>query len=205
LHTEQSVCIMEDSKTRILQTALKLFLEKSYKAVTFQELMDITGFSKGAFYYFFKNKQEIFEAVIDMYVDRFAMVDFSQLPQNSLRDFLDAYFPEAKRMRAGFFTEEVAAAANRYSLMFEALRILPDLKNKINRHEDKVEASWIGIISSARKNKEIKAALSDKQLARLFIDAGHGIVIHLIMTDNTTVLEHEISSAWDNIYVLIKA
>ena len=68
---------MEVSRNHILQTALKLFLEKSYKAVTFQELMEKTGFSKGAFFHYFKNKQEIFEAVIDMYIDQFATVDLT--------------------------------------------------------------------------------------------------------------------------------
>jgi TetR/AcrR family transcriptional repressor of nem operon len=196
---------MEDSKNHILQTASKLFLEKSYKAVTFQELMEKTGFSKGAFFYYFKNKQQIFEAVIDMYIDHFATVDFTQLPQTSLRDFLDAYFPEAKRMRSGFFTPEIINAANRYSLMFEAMRIIPDFKSKVNRHEDKAMAAWIRIIAVARKNKEIKTVLSNEQAARLFIDAGHGIVIHLIMTDNIMAIEEEALAAWNNLYLLIKA
>jgi len=196
---------MEDSRNHILQIALQLFLEKSYKAVTFQELREKTGFSQGAFFYYFKNKQQIFEGVMDMYLDEFAAVDFSQIPQKSLRGFLNAYFPEANRMRAGLFTREVVSAANRYALMFEALRTIHDLKIKINRHEDKVEAAWIRIIKAARKNKEIKTALSDEQLARLFIDASHGIVIHLIMTDNTIAMEKEISAAWNNLYLLIKA
>jgi TetR/AcrR family transcriptional repressor of nem operon len=184
--------------------ALKLFLEKSYKAVTFQELMEKTGFSKGAFFYYFKNKQEIFEAAIDMYINRFATVDFTQLSQTSMRDFLDAYFEVVKRIRSGFFAPEFMFAANHYSLVFEALRIIPDFKSKVNHHEDKAIAAWINIITAARKNKEIKTVLSDEQLARIFIDASHGIVIHLIMTDNTIAIEKETLAAWNNLYLLIK-
>jgi len=167
--------------------------------------MEKTGFSKGAFFYYFKNKQEIFEAVIDMYIDQFATVDFTQLSQTNLRDFLDAYFPAAKRIRSGFFAPELTFAANHYSLMFEALRLIPDLKSKVNSHEDKAIKAWISIIAAARKNKEIKSILPDKQLARLFIDAGHGVVINLIMSDNITALEKEASAVWNNIYLLIKA
>ena len=194
---------MEDSRNHILQTALKLFLEKSFKAVTFQELMERTGFSKGAFFHYFKNKQEIFEAVIDMYIGNFSTVDFTQIPQASLRGFLDAYFPEATRMRADFFTAEIAGAANRYALMFEAMRLIPDFKTKINRHEDKVLAAWTSIIANARENQEIKAILPDDQLARLFIDAGHGVVLNLIMTDNTNAIGQEAFAAWNNLYLLI--
>ena len=195
---------MEDSRLYILQTALALFLEKSYKAVTFQELMEKTGFSKGAFFHYFKNKQQIFEAAIDLYVDQFATVDFARLSQSSLRDFLDAYFPEARRIRDRFLAPELSFAANHYSLLFEALRIIPDFKSKINRHEDTVLAAWIKVITAARNTKEITSALPDEQLARLFIDSSHGIVIHLIMTDHTIALEKEVSAAWNNLYLLIK-
>jgi TetR/AcrR family transcriptional repressor of nem operon len=195
---------MEDSKNQILQTALKLFLEKSYKAVTFQELKEKTGFSQGAFFYYFKNKQEIFEAVMDMYIERFAAVDFTQLPQTSLRNFLDAYFPEVKRIRSGFFAPEPTFAANHYSLVFEALRLIPDFKSKVNRHEDKAIAAWVRIVETARINREIKTVLPDEQLARLFIDTSHGIVINLIMTDNTIAIEKETLAAWNNLYLLIK-
>ena len=193
-HTERSVSAMDDSRNHILQTALKLFLEKSYEAVTFRELVEKTGFSKGAFFYYFKNKQEIFEAVIDMYVNQSATVDFTQLSKKSLRDFLDGYFAPRRPL-----------SASHYSLIFEALRIIPDFKSKVNRHEDNAMAAWISIMAAARKNKEIKTVLSDEQLAQLFIDAGHGVVIHLVMTGNTTAIEKKALAAWNNLYLLIKA
>jgi len=195
---------MEDSKNHILQTALSLFLEKSYKAVTFQELVDKTGFSKGAFFHYFKNKLEIFEAVIDMYLDHIAAFYFTQLPQTSLRDFLDGYLSAVKKMQTGFLQPEAGHAANRYALMFEALRILPDFKDKITRNEDKVKASWVRIIAIAKKHKEIKTVLPDEQLAQLFIDIGHGRVIQFITSDSKTAVEKEILGAWNNLYRLIK-
>jgi len=179
-------------------------MEKSYKAVTFQELKEKTGFSQGAFFYYFKNKYEIFEAVIDMYIDHAAGVDFTQLPQTTLRGFLDAYFPEAKKMRTGFVAAKADDSANHYALIFEALRIIPDFKNKIKRHEDKVMEAWIKVIAAARINKEIKMVLSDEQVARLFIDASHGIVIYLIMSSNAIAIETETLAAWNNLYILIK-
>jgi TetR/AcrR family transcriptional repressor of nem operon len=138
-----------------------------------------------------------------MYLDRFATVDFTQLSQISLRDFLDAYFPEARRIRSGLITPGLSLTANHYLLMFEALRMIPDIKNKVKCHEDKGMAAWTSIIAAARKNKEIKTVFTDEQIARLFIDTGHGVVINLIMTDNTTALEKEVSAQWNNLYLLI--
>ncbi len=84
------------------------------------------------------------------------------------------------------------------------MRIIPDFKSKVNRHEDKAIAAWIRIVATARESKEIKTVLSDKQVARLFIDASHGIVIHMIMTDNTIAIEKEIFAAWNNLYLLVR-
>ncbi len=196
---------MEESKNHILQTALLLFLEKSYKAVTFKELMEQTGFSKGAFFHYFKNKKEIFEAVIDMYLGHFMAIDFTKLPQTNLREFLDAYFPTARKMRTGFLPLELVNATNRYALMFEALRILPDFKSKVTRDEENTLAAWTSLIANARSRQEIKTVMPDEQLARLFIDASHGIVIHSIMTDNVEAIETEALSSWNNLYLLVKA
>jgi AcrR family transcriptional regulator len=191
---------MEDARDFILRTALTLFLEKSYKAVTFKELMEKTGFSKGAFFYYFKSKQEIFEAVIDIYIGQFVTVDYSKLPQDNLREFLDSYFQKTDRTR----TENVGAS-NRYSLIFEAMRLIPDFKIKVNRHEESAVTAWTNVINSARKNREIKTVLSDLAIARLFIDAGHGVVINSIMTDKSDVIDQGVFEAWNNIYRLIKS
>jgi TetR/AcrR family transcriptional repressor of nem operon len=195
---------MEDSRKLIVQTAFKLFMEKSFKAVTFQELRDKTGFSQGAFFYFFKNKQEIYEAVIDMYLDHFATVDYTRIPQDSLRNFLDGYIPGAQKMRAEFFTEEIAKEATGYSLIFEALRIIPHIKTKLNKHEEKALAAWKQVIATAKKNKEIKSVIPDEQIAKLFIDAGHGIALSHITHKDSKSFPKEVLTSWNNLYSLLK-
>jgi TetR/AcrR family transcriptional repressor of nem operon len=195
---------MDDSKKFILQTAFKLFMEKSFKAVTFQELKEKTGFSQGACFYLFKNKQQIFEAVIDMYLDHFATVDYSKLPQDSLYEFLNAYFPGANRMRSEYFTPEVAEGENGYALMFEASRIIPDFKEKLARHELKVLAAWTTVIAAAKKNKEIKSRLSDEHIASMFIHIGHGIFLNSTMSKKAKAIQEDVLISWLNIYSLLK-
>jgi TetR/AcrR family transcriptional repressor of nem operon len=195
---------MEDSRKFIVQTAFKLFLQKSFKAVTFQELRDKTGFSQGAFFYFFKNKLDLYEAVIDMYLDHFATVDYTRIPQDSLRDFIDGYIPGARKMRAEFFTDEIAKESNGYALIFEAMRIVPDIKTKLNRHEEKALAAWKLVIATAKKNKEITSVIPDEQIANLFIDAGHGIALSHITHKDSKSFPKEILTSWNNLYSLLK-
>lgn len=50
---------------RILDTAHKLFMEKSYEQTTIQDIVDDLGdLSKGAVYHHFKSKEEIIDAVM---------------------------------------------------------------------------------------------------------------------------------------------
>ena len=47
------------SKGKIIDAAMKLFLEKGYENTTMQDIVEASGMSKGAIYHYFKSKQEI--------------------------------------------------------------------------------------------------------------------------------------------------
>jgi AcrR family transcriptional regulator len=51
-------------RVRILQVARTAFVERGYAAVSMQELADAAGLTKAAIYYHFRDKQELFEAVV---------------------------------------------------------------------------------------------------------------------------------------------
>ncbi|KAA8482872.1 TetR family transcriptional regulator [Arcticibacter tournemirensis] len=198
---------MEDSRQYILKTAYQLFLQKSYKAVTFKELMQKTGFSKGAFYHYFQSKEHIFEAIIDCYLSIFASVDFGELSQVSLRRFINDYFKVLKKNQAklSFVAPEGTDKGNHYLLIFEALRIIPDFKDKVHAyHKDEMNA-WIDIIKAARAVGEIKSDISDRQLARLFINSSDGAVLRWMMSGQAGDVIKDIEEVWKNLYALLKA
>ena len=56
----------EETVQKILDAALKLFLEKGYEHTTVQDIVDhLGGLSKGAIYHHFKSKEDIFIAASD--------------------------------------------------------------------------------------------------------------------------------------------
>jgi AcrR family transcriptional regulator len=61
------VRIATDTRTNILKTALLLFLEKGYKDVSYQDLVKKTGLSKGAMYHYFASKEDLLNAVFDLF------------------------------------------------------------------------------------------------------------------------------------------
>mgnify|MGYP002566413013 CR=1 FL=1 len=54
----------EETVAKILDTSLRLFLEKGYEKTTIQDIVDnLEGLTKGAIYHHFSSKEEIFEAI----------------------------------------------------------------------------------------------------------------------------------------------
>ena len=72
-HPEQTVQL-------ILDTASRLFLEKSYDKTTLQDIIDATKLSKGAIYHHFASKEAILIAVVDR------MGDFNSAVLAEIRD-----------------------------------------------------------------------------------------------------------------------
>ena len=60
-----------DARQRIVTSAARLFLERSYQAVGIDELCRSADVRKGSFYHFFSSKSELAKAVIDLHADAF--------------------------------------------------------------------------------------------------------------------------------------
>jgi len=61
-----------DTRTRIQDVALQLFIDNGYEATSLREIAEGVGVTKAALYYHFKTKDEIVTSVID---DRVAMLE----------------------------------------------------------------------------------------------------------------------------------
>ncbi|MCL2520568.1 MAG: TetR/AcrR family transcriptional regulator [Spirochaetaceae bacterium] len=60
-----------DTKLKILEAARKLFAEKSFSDVAVSEVAEQAAVSKSLIYYYFKSKDEILSALIDIFVADF--------------------------------------------------------------------------------------------------------------------------------------
>lgn len=58
-----------DLSQKILETAKNLFVEKGYHGMSMREISDALGVSKAALYYYFKDKEELFLAILKIYLD----------------------------------------------------------------------------------------------------------------------------------------
>jgi len=75
-----------DTRTNILKTALLLFLEKGYKDVSYQDLVKKTGLSKGAIYHYFASKEDLLNAVFDMFSES-SRQPVAVAPEDQVKDY----------------------------------------------------------------------------------------------------------------------
>lgn len=59
-----------DVKQELLNAAMELFYEKGYDATSVNAIIQKVGVSKGAFYHYFKSKEEVLEAVVEQYIEK---------------------------------------------------------------------------------------------------------------------------------------
>ena len=58
----------EERRNEILDTAQRLFIEKGFIQTSVSEIVKEIGVAQGTFYYYFKTKEDILDAIIDRYV-----------------------------------------------------------------------------------------------------------------------------------------
>ncbi|MET3699131.1 TetR family transcriptional regulator [Bacillus oleivorans] len=61
---------MKEKEKRIIEEAMKLFAKKGFSSTSVQEIADEAGISKGAFYLYFKSKEELMISIFTYYYER---------------------------------------------------------------------------------------------------------------------------------------
>lgn len=82
------------TREQILQAADRLFYQRGYEHTSFADIADVVRISRGNFYYHFKTKDEILDAVIDARLKSTrAMLDQWQIadesPKDRIRSFIE--------------------------------------------------------------------------------------------------------------------
>ena len=87
----------QQNRQAILDAAREVFAEMGYQAATVRDIIRRTGLSVGAFYNYYRSKEEVYEALSDDGVRRFRPILAAQYEaatdfQTYIRGAIDAYF-----------------------------------------------------------------------------------------------------------------
>ncbi|MEI3611946.1 TetR/AcrR family transcriptional regulator [Pseudogracilibacillus sp. SO30301A] len=59
----------EERKKEILDVAEELFTTKGYSQTTINDILRKVGIAKGTFYYYFKSKEEVMDAIVERFIE----------------------------------------------------------------------------------------------------------------------------------------
>lgn len=92
-------------KDCIVKAALDLFLEKSYDGTSMREIMNRAGGEVGLLYYYFKNKDEVFDSALELFFSHYD-ADFAAIvahgrrnPCRVMQDFFEYMEQETLKFR----------------------------------------------------------------------------------------------------------
>lgn len=100
----------EETRSRILESAIKLFSDRGYNKASVDDICTEAGISKGAFYHHFESKQALFLALLDNWL---------QAIDNAIEASKDKTAPETFMQMTEAFPYIFETANNRFPLILE--------------------------------------------------------------------------------------
>jgi len=174
---------MDNTKDFIREEAFKLFLNHSYEAVSISDISKAIGFTKGALYHHFKNKEELFKSVIDKYL--YIPDVIADVETISLLEYIQFNTSEAEKTIKKLFSFTLVSAPINYISMFaDAFRHYPgyaELKGDfINNEIEKTKK----VLENAIKSGEIRADINTFLIATNFFSINMRLAGNLVRNNS---------------------
>lgn len=198
---------MPDLKDEIVNKSFFLFLNKGFKACSLKDLETATGLTKGAFYYYFRNKEEILKAGIDKYLSVIGDIGEAEFLQvGSLKQYIDVVMEQKERSAEtllrmfDFFIIEVAF----FQLVLEVSSIFPEYRSRIDELSKGRLSRWEYMILKAKQQGEIDVTLDTSVLARNLMSVSTSMLNIELGTENMSFVFSDMRMQFEQYYLLIK-
>ncbi len=180
LHSEQLfiICViyfdMKYSREYILRRAFDVFMAKGYDSASISVLQEELGMSRGAMYRYFKNKEELFIAVIDEYFFKtFGKLVKSIDPKLTLCELIELLHRRQKLYISAFMRAGVTHTVflNYTALLIQAAKHYPGFLKRFREINNTLRQYWKGAIENSVKKNEIRSDVKVEILCSLFMNA----------------------------------
>lgn len=206
MHTEKykDMPVLKDD---IVNKSFFQFLNRGYKACSLRDLEQATGLTKGAFYYYFRNKEDILKEGIEKYLSAISEISEEEFMQlSSLKQYLDMVVERkeqnAERLQElfDFFIIEVAF----FQLVLEVEDLFPEYRRCIDELSKNRLSRWEYMILKAKQQGEIKVNLDTSVLARNLMSVSTSMLNIELGTENMRFTFSDMRMQFEQYYLLIK-
>jgi AcrR family transcriptional regulator len=163
----------EEAKSRILDSANKVFAEKGYHEATMDDIAKRLGVSKGAIYLYFPSKEDLFEAMCKTAPQAFKEILYSSFSADA----------NPVQSATEFFDKMLKLSASNPGLSFEILSEAsrnPTLKRILRQNHAEYEEVLTGFLAEGRKRRIVADNLDIHSLANSLIALWNGLETLLV-------------------------
>ncbi|WP_018338932.1 TetR/AcrR family transcriptional regulator [Butyricimonas synergistica] len=198
---------MVELRDEIVKKSFLQFLNRGYKATSLKDLEQATGLTKGAFYYYFKDKQEILEAGIERYFSVMREETDEDVERvASLREYIDLVIrnkeegADLSQKLFGCFVLEVLF----FQLVLEVAPLFPGFRERIYTLSKMRLTRWEHVILKAKQSGEIRETLDTSALARNLISVSSSMLNIEFDDPNFQYIFSDMRMQFEQYYMLIK-
>jgi len=192
-----------DTREYIIDQAFLLFMCKSYEAVSISDISVAIGFTKGALYHHFKNKEELFKAVIDKHFvlnelkineDTCTLLQFTELCVANAKQTLVQLFSQTQGVEVINYMSIIADSFRHYPGFAEVkMKFMLDETNKIKR-----------ILDKSIENGEIRSDIDTTLIAQSYFSNMLGLAGPVFQNQSIEDAIASLRGQLDQLYVLLK-
>ena len=157
----------QDTKELILKESFKLFAWKRYEQVTVSDLERVTKLTRGAIFYYMKNKEHLFIEVLDKY-----MLGRNLAPtdgQQSLLSYIDYFINQMKEFKKQMIMLGVKNMNFAYAnIANQAIYYYPDYAKLAKERDDEDLKHWIKVLQNAAQSGEVILSVDVESVANIF-------------------------------------
>ena len=193
------------TKQQIMSVALELFINNGYERTSLTDIAKQIGITKPAIYYHFESKEALFLAVVDGFITELEKWTLSIIEADvSIQEMLQMLLGMRKNVTGSMTAltgigDSKAPKFHMYMLMFEGIKIFPEVRQRIDRFYTRIVNMMAEKIKEAQANGEIRSDIHPNAFAFQIFAIVEGSLLMSIFntaTDLETTSQKMFENTW---------
>jgi TetR/AcrR family transcriptional regulator, transcriptional repressor for nem operon len=175
------------NQKRVIEVAANLFLEKGFSYTSMDELVRVSKVSKSNVYYHFSNKEEILEAVVDYWIERYHYAIEEVLKQRhlSVEQRVTMFLMQ---LAQGVQVRKFNGSCPFITLAIQCPAQASQLKEKIGLFFVGMQSKVSLLIAEGIEGGEFRKTMQPEEVAALFITNLEGALFIAEMQKDATII-----------------
>ena len=169
--------MVEDRRDKILLKALELYMVEGYANVSITDLQAALDMGRGTLYYYFKDKDELFQEVVDVFLIKPKQRSLERVRETgTIQDMIDAMLYYLNQLQEFYNQVENKNinTSNVVTVMYTAYSRFPELYKKARRLYEYELNMWIQAIKNSMHNGDIRGNVPIETTAHMFLHIKDG-------------------------------